>query len=476
MKKTLFCLLLLITGTGFAAIQPIPVDQAFQLKGALQQKHLMLHWQIAPGYQLYRERIQVKSIVDSPLHLDKLDLPRGILKTDKILGHYQIYQHQLTLSLPLLNYQNGEFRIIVNYQGCSAAGYCYPPQQRLLTLQISPFGAQVQSIEKMAVQIAQTQPSQLAQKSLWLTLLTFFGLGILLAFTPCVLPMVPILSGIIVGQKQSTRQAFLLSLTYVLAMALAYAIAGVLAGLLGKNLQAALQTPAVIIVFALLFVILACSLFGFYELRLPHKWQQQLTLLSQRQKSGSYLGVAIMGALSILVVSPCISAPLVAALAYISQTGHATLGGLILFVMGLGMGTPLLVIGTLEGKFLPKAGEWMNTVKIILGVLLLITAIWLLYRLLPGNICLILWGLIASTSAVYLGVFKFSNIKRRTILWHLILWLWLVSGILFLVGGILGNQDPMHPLNSKRQHPLHFHKYKTFMLCNRLLIKSMEKQ
>ncbi len=448
-KKILFCLLLLFGFTHFAkAQQPLPVNRAFPIQASIKQRSLILHWQIAPTYQLYKKSITIKPFKKSNIKLSPLQLPNGITKVDPILGQHQVYLQALTLKLPILNYQTGEFRVLVTYQGCSNEGFCYPPQQRLLVMQISPFGAQVQTIEKVSAPLATVHPTLILQhKNLSLVLLSFFALGILLAFTPCVLPMIPILSGIIVGQKRNTKQAFWLSLTYVLAMAIAYAAAGMLTGLLGKNLQAALQTPLVIIAFAILFVALALSLFGLYELRLPHRWQHQITQLSQRQQSGSYVGAGIMGALSILIVSPCISAPLVAALAYISQTGHATIGGLILFIMGLGMGMPLLIIGTLEGKFLPKAGAWMNTVKLIFGVLLLITAVWLLYRLLPGYICLILWGLIAIVSALYLGALRFSRINTRNIVWYTILWLWLILGGVFLIGGMLKNQDPLHPLD-----------------------------
>ena len=471
MKKTLFCFLLLCSSLSFAANQPLPVDQAFAFNANITQQMLILDWQIAPNYQLYRERIKVGVMQPSSVQLATVHLPPGIPQSDKILGHYQVYRDQLRLTIPLLNYQNSEFRVLLNYQGCSTQGYCYPPQQRILTLQISPFGAQVQSIEKTSLRIQHHENHKLTHKNLFLPLLTFFGFGILLAFTPCVLPMLPILSGIIVGHKRSTSQAFLLSLTYILAMALAYAAAGMIVGLLGKNLQAALQAPWIIIIFSAVFIALALSLFGVYELRLPSDWQNKITLLSQKQRSGSYFGVAIMGALSILIVSPCVSAPLIAALAYISQTGHAAIGGLILFVMGLGIGLPLLIAGTLEGKFLPKTGMWMHTIKIIFGVLLLITAVWLLYRLLPGYICLILWGLIAISSAIYLGVFKFARFNRRTIIWYVILWLWLALGIIFLVGGILKNQDPLHPLHSRQQDSLNFIKIKNLAELQQVLNK-----
>ncbi len=472
----IFCasLLILFMSSAFANSQPIPVEQAFQLSAQIQQRQLQLNWNIAPEYQLYKDRIHIKLAQDTAIRLGSYQLPIGTSHHDAILGNYQAYEGPLQIRIPIWNYQPDEFRVIVDYQGCSTAGYCYPPQRKILTVQLSNFGAQIASITNAPLPVKATAASIVkVQKNLLLTLLTFFGFGLLLAFTPCVLPMIPILSGIIVGAKRTTLQAFLLSLTYVLAMAVTYAAAGLLAGLAGKNLQAALQTPWVLIVFTLLFVGLALSLFRLYELRLPNAWNSKLTMLSNQQKSGSYIGVAIMGALSVLIVSPCISAPLVAALAYITQSDQAALGGVILFVMGLGMGVPLLFIGTLGGKFLPKAGQWMNTVKTIFGVLLLITAVWLLYRLLPGYICLLLWGIIAIVSAIYLGIFTLKRFKGWLRLWQLVLGLWLAVGLVLIIGGAMGNQDPLHPLSSKQnsQH-LHFIPVKTVTELNQALNKA----
>lgn len=456
MKKALIVLLFFMNFVSICHANPLEAANAFQLTAQIKAKQLVLNWKIAPGYLLYRHSIAIESQTPTQLSLGSWQVPNGQDRYDAVLGNYQVYQHNLQVLAPLRYHHVGEFRLRVNFQGCSDAGFCFPPQQRLLTLQISQFGSQVQRIETVKVTTKEPTTSPKAGASFLMMLLSFLGLGILLSFTPCVLPMVPILSSIVIGTQRSTRQAFLLSLTYVLAMALAYALAGLGAGLLGTHIQAALQRPWIIMLFIALFVGLALSLFGFYNLQLPSKWQNKLTSLNQKPQSGSYFGVALMGALSVLIVSPCISAPLVAALAYIAQSGHTALGGLLLFVMGLGMGVPLILVGTFGAKYIPKSGAWMAKIKIMLGILLLITAIWLLYRLVPGYICLILWGILAIMSSISLGVFQFKRFTRKKIMWFFGLWLWLALGVVYLVGGLLGNNDPLHPLHSAQQHSLQF--------------------
>lgn len=456
MKKALIVLLFFMNFVSICHANPLEAANTFQLTAQIKAKQLVLNWKIAPGYLLYRHSIAIESQTPTQLSLGSWQVPNGQDRYDAVLGNYQVYQHNLQVLAPLRYHNVGEFRLRVNFQGCSDAGFCFPPQQRLLTLQISQFGSQVQRIETVKVTTKEPTTSPKAGASFLMMLLSFLGLGILLSFTPCVLPMVPILSSIVIGTQRSTRQAFLLSLTYVLAMALAYALAGLGAGLLGTHIQAALQRPWIIMLFIALFVGLALSLFGFYNLQLPSKWQNKLTSLNQKPQSGSYFGVALMGALSVLIVSPCISAPLVAALAYIAQSGHTALGGLLLFVMGLGMGVPLILVGTFGAKYIPKSGAWMEKIKIMLGILLLITAIWLLYRLVPGYICLILWGILAIMSSISLGVFQFKRFNRKKIMWFFGLWLWLALGVVYLVGGLLGNNDPLHPLHSAQQHSLQF--------------------
>ena len=290
----------------------------------------------------------------------------------------------------------------------------------------------------------------LARDSVWLTALSFLGMGILLAFTPCIFPMIPILSGIIVGHghKITTGRAFMLSLSYVLASALAYTVFGVLAGLFGSNLQALFQDPRVIVAFSALFVILALSMFDLFTLQVPGFIQDRIASLSNRQHGGTLLGAALMGALSALIVGPCVAAPLAGALIYIGQTGDALLGGLALFALGLGMGLPLLVIGTSAGRLLPRAGTWMNAVKAVFGVGLLAIAVWLLERILPSAVTLLLWALLLIVPAIYLGAL--DSLPQPTSGWRK-LWkglgiVMLAYGLLLLVGVAANSTDPLQPL------------------------------
>jgi thiol:disulfide interchange protein DsbD len=376
----------LLWGGGFSAAyaDPLPVEQVFQAKiKQLDAKTLGIHWAIKPGYYLYREKIHfhgdqiIKTVV----------LPRGIPKQNTFLGKYQVYEQDMTALVKFVHPLKNSLALTVNYQGCAAAGFCYPPVTKVFTLRFDEKGQAAETTGQKPIKASEQGKAMqlLASHNIGLILLGFFGFGLLLSLTPCVLPLIPVLSAIILGQKQrlTTLKAFGLSLTYVLAMALTYALAGVFAGLAGSYLQAFLQSPWVIIFVSLVFVLLAFSLFGFYELRLPASWQEKLMHITNRQQGGNYLGVALMGCLSTLVISPCITAPLVGVLTYIGNTGNAVLGGFALFILGIGSGVPLLIIGTSAGKWLPKSGPWMNGVKIILGVMMLIMAAWLLLRIVP---------------------------------------------------------------------------------------------
>ncbi|MGB8144078.1 MAG: protein-disulfide reductase DsbD, partial [Chromatiaceae bacterium] len=290
----------------------------------------------------------------------------------------------------------------------------------------------------------------LASGNVWTAIALFFGFGLLLALTPCVFPMIPILSGIIAGHGPglSTRKAFWMSLTYVLAMSLTYAIAGLLAGLGGANLQAAFQDPWILSLFALVFVALALSMFGFYDLQLPSSLQTRIAAFSQRQQGGHLIGVAIMGVLSALIVGPCVAPPLAGALIFISQSGDALLGFAALFAMGLGMGAPLLAIGTSAGKLLPRAGAWMEAVKAVFGVALLGVAILLLERLLAPSVAMLLWGALLICSATYMGALhhlppEASGWRK---LWKGLGLVTLVYGGLMLVGAAAGGKDTLQPL------------------------------
>lgn len=401
MKKLSYWVLILgyvLGGIALAhAEQPLSEEEVFQATVKQRDSNtLAVHWSIKPGYYLYRDKIQFHS---KQARIQSIDLPKGTAKQSKLLGKYPVYQHDATVLVRFVHPLQNTLILAVHYQGCAEAGFCYPPLTKVFTLQFSKDATPrltEDAIQKNAVQTKQskqmTESEQskamqlLVNHSIGLMLLGFFGFGLLLSLTPCVLPLIPVLSAIILGQKQlTTTKAFFLSLTYVLAMALTYALAGVFAGLAGSYLQAFLQNPWIIVFVSLVFVLLALSLFGFYELRLPTHWQEKLTHLTNRQRGGSYVSVAFMGCLSTLVISPCITAPLVGVLTYIGNTGNAVLGGFALFVLGLGSGVPLLIIGTSAGKWLPKSGPWMNGVKIILGIMMLVMAVWLLLRILPSD-------------------------------------------------------------------------------------------
>jgi len=457
----------------------LPVEHAFQLSvKPTNTDSIIAHWQIAPGYYLYKGRF--KFIIKGPKEgkLGLISMPKGIKEKDEILGNYTIYKNNVSIAIPVLNPTKEPLQLLVKYQGCAEQGFCYPPQTKLVTITNSiPFTLTAShKIAQPDITVSdynpasktkaktetngseQTEALSILQNSDGLiALLLFFGFGLLLAFTPCVLPMIPILSGIIVGhgKKIATGKAFCLSLAYVLGMSLSFAVAGLMIGLLGDNIQAAMQQPWVLLLFSLVFVLLALSLFGFYELKLPASWQQKVRHLSDKQHAGHYFSVALMGALSSLIVSPCVSAPLVGALAYIGNTGNALFGGAALFFMGLGMGTPLLIIGTSFGKLLPKAGRWMKTVSNFFGVVMLAVAIWMLERIIPGPLSLLLWAALFIVSAIYMGALgKIGGIGRATNsiksnwdkLWQGVGIILLTYGVLLIIGAALGNSDLFQPL------------------------------
>ncbi|MEE9451909.1 MAG: protein-disulfide reductase DsbD, partial [Gammaproteobacteria bacterium] len=436
----------------------LPPEEAFILTAELStdQNTLLVHWQLPPNLYLYDDKFAFK--VREGGQLGKFELSPGIPKEDEVLGKYFVHYAPVTLSVPIVQRDNDRLLIDVDYQGCADSGYCYPPmtsvlliesgidggQSRLSFIDSSGIGSSMSTATAAYEDIAQL----FFDNSLWLILLAFLGFGILLTFTPCVLPMVPILAGIIIGQGHhiTRRHAFMLSLVYVLGMAVTYALLGVIAGFAGQGLQAAFQKPWVIITLSSFFVLLSLSMFGFYELRLPAKLETRIAAWSQHQKSGTYLGCLILGVLSALIVSPCVTVPLVGALAYIGQTGDAVLGGLALFSLALGMGIPLMLVAALGGHLLPKAGAWMKTVSAVFGVLLLGLAIWLLERVIPGEVVLVLWAALAMVSAIYLGALEAAPQGGWPRLWKGLGCLLFAYSILLLVGASLGNQDPLRPL------------------------------
>jgi len=362
-------------------------------------------------------------------------------------------------------------KVKLSYQGCSSAGLCYEPMTQELIVDV--FVDKLPSSDKAgnsilnapAVNTAESdlpavkqeakssETDQIAQVieggSLWFIILSFFGFGLLLALTPCVFPMIPIISSVIVSQGGiGTKRAFWLSVVYVLSMAVAYTIAGVLAGLFGANLQAAFQTPWIITLFSLIFVVLAMSMFDLFELQIPNAIQSRLTQIGGQR--GGVIGVAIMGFLSALIVGPCVAAPLAGALIYIGQTGDALLGGVALFALSIGMGIPLVAIGTSAGKFMPRPGVWMDSVKSIFGIMLIGVSIWMISRILDENISMMLWGALAIFVAINIGALE--PIRGRCIRCHrankkalgIII---LLYGMSLLLGGMSGAKDPLHPLD-----------------------------
>ena len=436
----------------------LEVDDAFQINYDSQPGKFIASWVIAEGHYLYRDKMQITTD-DNSVNSNSLVMPEGEAKEDPIFNKtLHVFHHFADATLPYQYTGNGDKEVTfkVKYQGCSEiSGICYPPQTKKFTVKLSPISSAMaaatdQAGEAEPVSEQDQITNALRSGNTLITLLIFFGAGLLLAFTPCVFPMVPILSGIIVGQGEdiTTRKAFFLSLVYVLAMAMTYTIVGILVGLSGENIQAWFQNPWIIGSFAAIFVALSFSMFGFYELQMPASVQNKLCQISNNQQSGNIIGVAIMGFLSALIVGPCVTAPLVGALIYIAETGDAVLGGMALFSLSMGMGAPLLVIGASAGKFLPIAGAWMDAVKAVFGVLLLGLAIWLLERVAPAGATMALWAALIIVSAIYMGAIDSftegsSGWKK---LWKGLGMLLLIYGIIILLGLASGNRNVFQPL------------------------------
>ncbi len=437
----------------------LPVDEAFVLSHeVIDGDTLQMRWVMPDGYYLYRHRLGFQTREGSPVLLGEARIPEGKHKVDEWEGDVEVYYHELVVTVPLLGDITGQ-EVGVSYQGCADAGLCYPPETRWIALTDIPVadtsvGGRATVDSEAPDSVAATEDQEfvelLEKSGLWTILALFLVAGIGLAFTPCVLPMVPILSSIIVGEGAalSRGRAFTLSLSYVLGMAVTYALIGTLVGFFGAelNLQAKLQSPPVLIFFALVFVLLSLAMFGFYELALPAGLQDRLQRLSPNKASGKHISVIVMGAVSSLVVSPCISAPLAGALVFISQTGDAVLGGSALLALGLGMGVPLLVFGAGGGQLLPRAGEWMNAVKAVFGVLLLAVAIWLVERLVPAPVTLLLWAVLLIGSGVYLGGLDMTARQGWGQAWKALGFIAIVYGVLLLIGSAMGAVNPFRPL------------------------------
>lgn len=444
--------------------EPLPVDKAFAFSADQRDPQtLLLSWRVADGNYLYRDKFEFE-IVDNPaVTVGEARLPEGENKRDEYFGLTEVYPFDVQVDLPLNRPAAAQnFTLQVRYQGCSETfNICYPPETKTVQFdltaltEITPgaFAAadtSVAAVSGMPVSDQDRFARTLAEDNLGKILLGFLGLGLLLAFTPCVFPMIPILSSIIVGEGEdvTTRRAFLLSLVYVLAMSATYTTAGVLTGMLGGNLQAMLQNIWVIGVFSILLVLLALSMFGFYQLQLPHSFQNRLHAYSQKHPGGKFYSVAIMGLLSGLIVGPCLAPPLAGALLFISQQADPFIGGAALFAMSIGMGIPLLIIGTSAGSLLPRAGAWMEVIKAVFGVMLLALAIWMLDRVLPDWITLLLSGSLLIVCAIYMNALESLGVSATgwQKLWKGTGLLLLIAGFLVLIGAASGGQSVWQPL------------------------------
>ena len=439
---------------------PPSQDEAFQFDITAQDPQTLLaRFTVAPGNYLYRDKIRFEISGAQPIQILPFELPKGKNKIDEVFGPTDVFFHDIDIQLPLdRNPQQQNILLTVYYQGCSETfNICYPPTKKIVELVLPT--SDIRSTGKVNTQVLSSSQSlseqdrlaqSLANDNLFTILISFFGLGLLLAFTPCVFPMIPILSSIIVGEGKdiTTRRAFVLSLVYVLAMSLTYTVAGLFTGLLGANLQTMLQNPWVISSFSALFVVLSLSMFGLYELQLPQGIQDRLHQISHNQTGGKLAGVALMGLLSGLIVGPCLAPPLAGALVFIGQQGDPILGASALFSLSMGMGLPLLIIGTSAGSLLPKAGPWMDGIKSVFGVLMIALAIWLIERIIPGWVALLLWGSLLVISAVYLGAL--NSLTMVSTGWDKLLkgfgLIILVYGSLLIVGSASGSQNVWQPL------------------------------
>lgn len=469
-------LLALLQATPSFAAEFLDPEQAFVLKAELKDnKQAVLRWNIATGYKLYRDKIGV-SIKDGSAELAAPVIPPGTPFVDPTTDEkLEIYHDSLRVDVPITK-ASGKFTLAVTYQGCAEDGLCYPPTKKFFTVDPAKPGLLSLADEAGSASTAQSTTTTdnkstvaastessgnqlsvvaetLASGSLWKVSLAFLIFGLLLSFTPCVLPMVPILSSIIVGKGEVTKaKSFLMALSYCFGMALVYTSLGVAAGLAGEGLAGALQKPEVLITFALLLLFLSLSMFDVYQLQLPASLQGKLNQASGNLKGGQFVGVFFMGALSALIVGPCVAAPLAGTLLYISQTKDVFLGGLALFSMAMGMSVPLLLVGLSAGSLLPKAGAWMIGVKYVFGMLLIAVAIWIVSPVLAPQLALLLWGIFGILCAVFMGVFSQPSGKETVGQKFLRTFgiLLLLVGSMEIIGAASGSTNMLEPLAGLR--------------------------
>lgn len=471
---------LLAWGGAYAATEDdfLPPDQAFKFAARqLDPKTIEVRFDVADGYYLYRERFAFAA-QPAGVKLGSPVMPQGKVHFDETFGKdMETYRGAVVVKVPVEQAPpDGRWTLVVTSQGCADKGLCYPPMESVYKVGGSSvlgnlFGDRSAPAQSSATAPQATRPEAnapdvpaarrmqidendriagaLASRNLPLIAALFFGLGLLLTFTPCVLPMVPILSSIVVGEHVTRGRAFVVSLAYVLGMAVVYTAVGVAAGLAGEGLSAALQTPWVLGLFALLMIALSLSMFGLYELQLPQRWQTRLTESSNRRQGGQIAGAVAMGAISALIVGPCVTAPLAGALAYIAQTGDALTGGGALLAMALGMGVPLLLVGVGAGNLLPRAGRWMEATKRFFGFLLLGVAIWMVTPVSPAWVVMLAWAALLIVAGVYLGAFDALGPDPRGLLrlGKGLGLLAVLAGAIQIVGVASGGRDPLQPLS-----------------------------
>lgn len=443
LQKVIFYIVLSFS---FVYANVLNLDEAFDIKYTSDKDGIEFKFGLGQDIYIYKETFDVK--ISNQSILKMLNLPKP-----QISNEYEIYMQDFNIFIPInliKSYiQNGNNKLILEYQGCAKNGICYRPQfkQFHLTQNYDKITLKELNLNDDEISDEQSIANTLLNSGFFVALITFFGFGLMLSLTPCVFPMIPILSSIIIAKNKSmsVKNGFLLSFVYVVAMSLAYAIAGVIASYIGSGVSSMLQNSYILGFFAFIFVILAFSMFGFYDIKLPSKFENSINTNSN--KIGGFIGVFIMGFASALVVSPCVAAPLAGALLYISQSANVLYGGIMLFVMGLGMGVPLLIIGATSGRILPRPGKWMDMIKISFGFIMLLMSIWILARVIPPFYQLVAYGVVGVVWAVYLGAFDVANsgvIKLKKSLAILIF----IYSVMLIVGGFIGGKNPLSPLEN----------------------------
>ncbi len=443
---------LLTSSNQTRADAPLPDEEAFVMNARVEgPNEIVVGWTIEPGYYMYADKFDFRS--DGPIQLGAARLPTGEPHDDLEFGNVMVFYGYVEASVPFSRASPDAIDLTLTAlaQGCKVGSICYPPMERTMALTV-PATSEFAATSPSALQMSEQDKlaAMVVNEPWWLVFGTFYGFGLLLAFTPCVLPMVPILSGMIAGHGRETTamRGFTLSLAYVMGMAVTYTAGGALAAVAGAQIQATFQQPWILTLFAGLFVLLALAMFGAFQMQMPAAIQTRLAAVANRQSAGSYLSVAVMGALSALIVTTCVAPPLIATLAVIGQTGDVPRGAGALFALSLGMGSPLLVVGASAGKLLPKAGPWMNTIKAAFGVMMLAVAIWMMQRVLPGSMTLVLWALLVFLTGVFLGAFEplptgptpAQRLRKGLGV------LACLYGALMLIGASLGGEDPLRPI------------------------------